>query len=107
MYAIVDINGKQYKVEEGKYLEIDLLDKNPGDSITLDKVLMVSDGSKVNIGKPTIEGATVTAVVKDEIKDHKIIVYKMHRKKGYRRKQGHRQQYTRITVEKINAKVAA
>lgn len=107
MYAIVDINGKQYKVEEGKYIQVDLMDKNPGDTITLDKVLLVSDGNSATIGQPTIPGASVTAVVKDNVKADKVLVYKMHRKKGYRRKQGHRQQYTRITVQKIDAKVAA
>jgi large subunit ribosomal protein L21 len=103
MYAIIDINGKQYKVEEGKYLAVDLMDKEPGTSLSFDNVLMISDGSKSTLGKPTISGANVSATVKDHIKDKKIIVYKMRRKKGYRRKQGHRQKYTRITIDRITA----
>lgn len=107
MHAIVDINGKQYKVEEGKFIEIDLLGKEPGETITLDRVLLVSDGKQANIGKPTIDGASVTAKVLGDTKSKKVIVYKMRPKKGYRRKQGHRQKYTKIQIEKINAKVAA
>lgn len=107
MYAIVDINNKQYKVEEGKYIEIDLLAEEENAKITLDRVLLVADGSSTNVGTPTIEGATVDATVLGSYKDKKVIVYKMKPKKGYRRKQGHRQQYTKIMINKINAKVAA
>ena len=107
MYAIIDIGGKQYKVEEGKYLEIDLTGQTAGSKLSFDRVLMVSDGKSVNIGKPTIEGATVSGKVMSDIKDKKIIVYKMRPKKGYRRKQGHRQNFSRVMIEKIDAKVAA
>lgn len=103
MYAIVDINGKQYRVEEGRYISVDLLDQEPGSSIKLDQVLLLNDGSETKIGKPTIAGATVTATVRDHFKESKIIVFKMKRKKGYRRKQGHRQAYTRINIDKITA----
>jgi large subunit ribosomal protein L21 len=107
MYAIIDIGGKQYKVEEGKYLEIDLTGQAPGSELNFDRVLMVSDGNSVNIGQPIIEGASVKAKVLRDVKDKKIIVYKMRPKKGYRRKQGHRQNYSQVMIEKINAKVAA
>jgi len=107
MYAIIDIGGKQYKVEEGRYLEIDLTGLDAGSEINFDRVLMVSDGNSVNIGQPIIEGASVKAKVLKDIKDKKIIVYKMRPKKGYRRKQGHRQNYSQVMIEKINAKVAA
>ena len=107
MYAIIDIGGKQYKVEEGKYLEIDLTGQERDSKISFDRVLMVSDGKAVNFGKPIIEGATVSGTVISEIKDKKLIVYKMRPKKGYRRKQGHRQRYSRVMIDKINAKVAA
>lgn len=107
MYAIVEINNKQYKVEEGKYIEIDLLAKNAGDTVTLDRVLMVSDGKSVNLGKPTIDGASIDAEALGSFKDKKVIVYKMRPKKGYRRKQGHRQQYTKLKINKINASVKA
>ena len=107
MYAIVDINNKQYKVEEGKFILVDLMAKNAGDKITLDKILMVSDGKSVNLGKPLVEGASISAEILGSIKDKKVIVYKMRPKKGYRRKQGHRQNYTKLKIEKINATVAA
>lgn len=105
MYAIVDINGKQFKVEEGKFIDVDLMEQEDGAAITLDKVLMVSDGVKANIGKPVLTGANVIARVMKSYQDKKVIVYKMRPKKGYRRKYGHRQQYTRIMVEKINSAV--
>lgn len=107
MYAIIDIKGKQYKVEEGKYLEIDLQVNEEEDKIKFDQVLLVSDGNSVNIGKPAIAGASVEAKVLGHRKDKKVIVYKMRPKKGYRRKYGHRQQYTKVMIEKINATVAA
>lgn len=107
MYAIVDINNKQYKVEEGKYILVDLMGKEAGSKVTLDKILMVSDGKSVNLGKPLVEGASISAEVLGNIKDKKVIVYKMRPKKGYRRKQGHRQQFTKLKIEKINAAVKA
>ena len=107
MYAIIDIGGKQYKVEEGKYLEIDLTGQKADSKISFDRVLMVSDGKTSTLGKPTIDGATVSATVMSDIKDKKIIVYKMRPKKGYRRKQGHRQGFSRVMINKIDAKVAA
>lgn len=103
MYAIIDIKGKQYKVEQGKYLEIDLQDNAENDQVKFDQVLMVSDGKTVTLGKPTVAGASVTAKVMSHLQDKKIIVYKMRRKKGYRRKQGHRQDYTKVMIEAINA----
>ena len=107
MYAIIDIGGKQYKVEEGKYLEIDLTGQAADSKISFDRVLMVSDGESSTLGKPIIEGATVSATVMSDIKDKKVIVYKMRPKKGYRRKQGHRQGFSRVMINKIDAKVAA
>lgn len=103
MYAIVDINGKQYKAEEGRFIDIDLLHEEEGKAITLDRVLLVSNAGKVTVGQPTISGATVAAKVQNDYKGQKVTVYKMKRKKGYRLKQGHRQQYTRIMIEKIVA----
>ena len=107
MYAIVEINNKQYKVEEGKFIEIDLMAKDAGEKITLDRVVMVSDEKSVNLGQPVIEGATIDAEVLGHIKSKKVLVYKMRAKKGYRRKQGHRQQYTKLKINKINASVKA
>jgi len=107
MYAIVEVAGKQYKIEEGRYIEVDLLGLEPGADFTIENVLLVSDGEKSQIGQPTIAGASVKAKVLSNFKDKKVIVFKYKRKKGYRRKQGHRQQYTRLQIEKIDAKVAA
>ena len=107
MYAIVEINNKQYKVEEGKFIEIDLMAKDAGEKITLDRVLMVSDEKSANLGQPVIEGATIDAEVLGHSKAKKVLVYKMRAKKGYRRKQGHRQQYTKLKINKINATVKA
>ena len=107
MYAIVEINNKQYKVEEGKFIEVDLMSDKEGSKLSLDRVLMVSDGKAANIGQPTIDGATIDAEVLGSFKSKKVLVYKMRAKKGYRRKQGHRQQYTKLKINKINASVKA
>jgi len=101
MYAIVEISGKQYKVEEGRYIDVDLLGQDEGASLTFDQVLLVSDGKKPTIGKPTVDGATIKAKLLKNRKDKKIIVYKQRPKKGTRKKQGHRQQFSRIQIEKI------
>ena len=103
MYAIVEIAGKQYKVTEGRYLDVDKLDHADGEQITLDQVLLLaSDSTAPQIGQPLVQGASVSATVLKSDKDAKIIVYKMKRKKGYRRKQGHRQAFTRIQIDKIS-----
>ncbi len=103
MYAIVEIAGKQYKVTEGRYLDVDQLNLEDGAALNLDQVLLVAGEGAPKIGQPTVSGASVTATVLKSGQDKKIIVYKMKRKKGYRRKQGHRQEFTRIKVDKITA----
>lgn len=103
MYAIVELNGKDYKVEEGKYITVDLLSQDIDSAIEIDKVKMVVDGDNSKIGAPFLDGAKVTAKVLSHFKDKKVIVFKMKRKKGYRRKNGHRQQYTRIQIESVSA----
>lgn len=101
MIAIVETGGKQYKVAEGKYVDIELLDFQEGDSVELDKILMIIDGENSKIGQPYIEGAKIKGKILKNDKDKKILVYKMKRKKGYRRKNGHRQPYSRLMVESI------
>ena len=101
MIAIVETGGKQYKVEEGKYVDIELLEAQEGESVNLDKVVMIIDGEKSKIGQPYVDGATIKGKILKNDKDKKVIVYKMHRKKGYRRKNGHRQQFSRLMVESI------
>ena len=103
MYAVIETGGKQYKVSEGDNLFVEKLEAAEGDSVTFDKVLIVADGENVNVGAPTVAGATVTAKVEKQGKAKKIYVFKMKRKKNYRRKKGHRQPFTKVTIEKINA----
>ena len=103
MYAIVKTGGKQYKVALGDVLFVEKLEANEGDVVTLDQVLAVAGENGLTVGAPVVEGATVTAKVVAQGKAKKVIVYKYKAKKDYRRKQGHRQPYTKIVVEKINA----
>lgn len=103
MYAIIETGGKQYKVEEGSVLFIEKLAATEGDSVTFDKVLFVSKDGKVTTGAPTVAGASVTGKVEKHGKGEKVIVYKYKAKKNYRRKQGHRQPFTKVVIEKINA----
>jgi large subunit ribosomal protein L21 len=102
MYAIIATGGKQYTVSEGDEIKIEKLGLNAGDSVTFDQVLFVNDGS-AKVGNPTVQGATVTASVIEEGKGKKVIVYKYKRKTGYHKKNGHRQLYTKVKIEKINA----
>ncbi|WP_088042878.1 50S ribosomal protein L21 [Bacillus sp. EAC] len=102
MYAIIETGGKQIKVEEGQVIYIEKLDTNAGDTVTFDKVLFVG-GESIKVGSPTVEGASVTAKVEKNGKAKKILVFKYKSKKNYRRKQGHRQPYTKVVIEKINA----
>ncbi|TCP59664.1 large subunit ribosomal protein L21 [Tumebacillus sp. BK434] len=102
MYAIVKTGGKQYKVAEGDVIFVEKLDVE-GDAVTFDEVLLVSKEGGVVVGSPAVAGATVSAKVLKHGKAKKIIVYKYKSKKNYRRKQGHRQPYTQVQIEKINA----
>lgn len=103
MYAVIETGGKQYKVSEGDVIFIEKLEVAEGENVTFDKVLILADGENVNVGAPTVAGATVTAKVEKQGKAKKIYVFKMKRKKNYRRKKGHRQPFTKVTIEKINA----
>ena len=101
MYAIVETGGKQYKFEEGKYVDIELLEASADEKITFDKVVMLVNGKKSKVGRPYVASATVDGTVVKNDKAKKIIVYKQRPKKGYRRKQGHRQGFTRVMISKI------
>ena len=103
MYAIIETGGKQYKVTEGDTLFIEKLNADAGEAITFDKVLAVMDGEKATFGAPMVEGAKVGASVVKNGKGKKIMVFKYKPKKGYRRRQGHRQPYTKVTIGKIEA----
>ena len=102
MQAIIVTGGKQYKVAEGDTLFIEKLPVEAGEAVTFDKVLAVIDGENVTVGTPVVEGAKVDASVVKNGKGKKIIVFKYKPKKGYRRKQGHRQPYTKVTIGKIS-----
>jgi len=103
MYAIIETGGKQYKVQEGDVVFIEKLSAEEGEAVVFDKVLAISGEDSFKAGSPVIEGASVNAKVLGHGKDKKIIVFKYKPKKGYRRKQGHRQPYTKVQIEKINA----
>ena len=102
MYAIIATGGKQYTVAEGDEIFVEKLGLNEGDSVTFDQVLLVNDG-KVKVGTPTVAGATVTGTVLKEGRAKKVVVYKYKAKKGYHKKNGHRQLFTEVKIEKINA----
>lgn len=101
MYAIIATGGKQYKVSEGDVIKVEKLGVEAGEAYTFDQVLAVN-GDSLKIGNPTVPGATVEASVVENGKARKIIVYKYKRKTGYHKKNGHRQQYTAVKIEKIN-----
>ena len=98
MHAIIETGGKQYKVAEGDTLYIEKLNVEAGDTVTFDKVLAVLDGDSAKFGAPTVDGASVTANVVKNGKGKKILVFKYKPKKNYRRRQGHRQPYTKVEI---------
>jgi len=102
MYALVDILGKQYKVEQGSVLRVDHVQQEKGSAIEFPSVLMVADGETVRIGNPFLPGVSIKAVVEDHGKAAKVIVGKYKKKKNYRRRLGHRQQYSLVRVEGFN-----
>ena len=102
MYAIIATGGKQYKVAEGDIIRVEKLGVEAGETYTFDQVLAVNN-DKMVVGNPTVEGATVTASVVKEGRAKKVIVYRYKRKSGYHKKNGHRQSFTQVKIEKINA----
>lgn len=101
MYAVIETGGKQYRVQEGDILKVEKLDVQEGDKVGLTKVLLISNEDGVTVGKPYIEGAIVEAAVLEHGKGKKVVIFKYKPKKDYRKKQGHRQPYTKIKIEKI------
>jgi len=101
MYAIIESGGKQYKVQEGDVVFLEKLEQEAGDVINFDKVLAYSNDGDFSVGKPYLKNVTVSAKVLNQGKNKKIVIFKYKSKKGYRRKQGHRQPYTKVQIEKI------
>ncbi len=103
MYAIIETGGKQYKVEEGSIINVEKLGLEAGAAVKFDKVLAVAKDSEVSFGAPYVNGAVVDASVVLEGKNKKVVIYKYKPKKGFHKKKGHRQPFTQVKIEKINA----
>ncbi len=101
MYAIVEIAGQQFKVQKDQKIFVHKLDAEAGKKISFDKVLLVEDKGKVTLGAPAINGAVVSAKVEEHVKGDKVIVFRKKRRKGYRKKNGHRQHFTALTISDI------
>ena len=103
MYAIFRALGQQFRAEKGKTVRLPLMDKQPGDKVTFDEVLLTSDGETVRAGAPLVKGASVKAEVVGEVKGEKLYIFKFKRRKNYRRKTGHRQHYTEVRITDVTA----
>ena len=107
MYAIVDIEGQQFKVEKDQKLYVHRLEGEEGKKVSFDKVLLIDTGSKVSVGDPVVKGAEVAAKIVTHLKGDKVLVFKKKRRKGYKKLNGHRQYLTQIQIESISEKGAA
>lgn len=104
MYAIVDIAGKQFKVTKDQFIFAPKMEGDTGASVTFDQVLLVDNEGKVVIGTPQIKGAKVSGKILEHLKGDKVMVFKKKRRKGYKKKNGHRQDFTKVMIEKISSK---
>jgi len=104
MYAVVNSGGKQYKVQKGEVLKVEKISGDVGSSVTFDRVLMLSDGENVSIGQPVLDSVSVEGHIVEQGKAKKIIVFKYKRRKRFRRKNGHRQEFTAVLIDSIKAK---
>jgi len=102
MYAVIKVKGQQFRVEPGRKLQVPLLEDEVGAKVTFPEVLMLADGDTVKVGSPNVEGASVAAEVLRHGRSRKIIVFKRKRRKNYRRKKGHRQPFTEVSITGIN-----
>jgi large subunit ribosomal protein L21 len=103
MYAVIKTGGKQYRVSSGEKIKVEQLAADVGSQVTLDKVLMVADGDKISIGQPLVQGAKVQATVVAHGRGDKVRIFKLRRRKHYKKQQGHRQNYTEIQINEISA----
>lgn len=102
-YAVIETGGKQYRVEKDTVLSVERFGSEEGQSVEFDQVLAVSDGNELTIGAPVVEGAKVTASVVENYRGNKVVAFKKKRRKGYRKKIGHRQELTKLKIESISA----
>ena len=102
MYAIIKVAGRQYRAVEGQFIDVDRLPPEAGQTVTIEDVLLLSDGDKITVGQPTIKGAVVTATVEEQFRGEKLIVFKYRQRTSYRRTRGHRQYHTRIRINTIS-----
>ncbi|MCJ7498692.1 50S ribosomal protein L21 [bacterium] len=103
MYAVIETGGKQYRVNQGDIIKVEKLTADIGEKVDFDRILLVGEGADVKVGSPIVDGASVSGTVVEHDRHRKIIVFKMKRRKNYRRKQGHRQDYTGVLIEKISS----
>jgi large subunit ribosomal protein L21 len=103
MYSIIEQGGMQFKVTPGAKIRVPLIDAEAGTQLSIDRVLLTADGEVIKVGTPCVEGASVTATVVEHLKAKKVLVIKKKRRKDYQRKNGHRQQYSKIEIVSINA----
>ena len=103
MYAVIETGGKQYRVNQGDIIKVEKLTADVGEKVDFDRILLVGEGADVKVGSPIVDGASVSGTVVEHDRHRKIIVFKMKRRKNYRRKQGHRQDYTGVLIEKISS----
>ncbi len=101
MFAIIETGGKQYQVTEGRYVDIELLENEPQSKVVFQNIVMIVNGKKSKLGLPYVKNASVEGEIVKHDRDKKVLVYKQRAKKGYRRKQGHRQNFTRVMINKI------
>ncbi|MDA8164520.1 MAG: 50S ribosomal protein L21 [Desulfobacteraceae bacterium] len=103
MYAVISTGGKQYQVAQGERIRVEKLAGEVGDTVEIDQVLLVADGEEIKVGQPLVEGVKVTAKIVEQGKAKKVVVFKKKRRQGYRRKQGHRQLFTALEIQRISA----
>ena len=101
MYAVISTGGKQYRVSKGDMIQVEKLDKNEGDTVLFDKILLISNNGKVSIGKPFLKKSKIEGVVKSQGKGKKISIIKFHRRKHYKKQAGHRQSFTQVEITNI------
>jgi large subunit ribosomal protein L21 len=103
MYAVIETGGKQYRVNQGDIIKVEKLTVDVGEKVDFDRILLVGEGADVKVGSPIVDGASVSGTVVEHDRHRKIIVFKMKRRKNYRRKQGHRQDYTGVLIDNISS----